>query len=123
MTWVVKIILASICTEAVVEVLQSRIFKWVRRDGDCLLAYFTRCGFCQSVWIALFMSLVFNIQFGLECGRIENLIATLVVFRFANLLHEAFNCVLGLGEILREKVFAVMVSVDAEGGDDEDSEG
>jgi len=117
-----KILLAVICTEAVVEVLQSRIFDFVRDrwEEQTLRGYFARCGFCQSVWVGAFFSYVFWVSLGLELGILEPLLLTPVVFRCSNVLHGIVNFVRGLGEVAMEKVFAFVLTLDeAKRGEDE----
>lgn len=91
MSWL-PLLFAILCTEAVVECLQSRIFDWVRGlfTGDGYVAYFVRCPFCQSFWAALLFCVLLKVELGLGYWLLDYLISTLVVFRLSGFLHSIY---------------------------------
>lgn len=86
---IVKYIFAAIAVEAITEILihstlLDKLRNALRKVGvfDDLFS----CGWCMSVWAALFV-------FGLFVLRIEFVLAPIIMHRLSNYLHVIYNLV------------------------------
>jgi len=97
--FVVKIIVAVILVEAIVEIATTaEIFEgfrgWFDGEGDepTKLGTFARCGYCQSVWAAWMVAYLLNLEgvfTGLAWG--EPLVWGLLIHRASNIWHETVS--------------------------------
>ena len=100
----ILIIFSVIITEAITELLtKSEFFKPVRawffnRRKNKLFRFIhdlLDCGYCTSVWVAFFVSLVL-IDLSVMCGNVGWFVAWIVTHRLSNISHFVIDRVRGL---------------------------
>ena len=92
--YVYKLVIAVLLTEALVELFtESRFTESIRNkfSFNDATEYFVNCGYCQSVWVGLFVSMMFNMNMGFCSYYIDILISGLIIHRLSNLYH-GFHC-------------------------------
>jgi len=111
---VIHLAIAVVCTEALVELFQSRLFDFVRNDWfsdpDTLKGYFVRCGFCESFWAAL---LVVSVGSTLEGWYWAG--GVLVVFRLSNVWHDVQVALRGCAVLVVDRVFTIVQHTENKG--------
>lgn len=107
---ILNLLLAVIACEACVEIFQSRVFDFVRRESEThgMWWYFVRCPFCESFWSSLIWCLLLRVNLLQDFQWLGFAATVLLVFRSSNVLHSLINCVGGAGEVLKEKLFTIM---------------
>ena len=97
--FIVKLLMAIILTEAVTEVIvKSELFKPLRaylfNKGNKLTLFLHNildCGYCTSVWIGCFTSLLLLNDLQAVHWSIDWFIYGLIVHRLSNILHFAID--------------------------------
>jgi len=119
MSGLLHVLILALCVEAVVEVVQSDAFDWLRNwlhrgieedNEEPFLLKLAQCAFCQSFWASMILSFGFGLKVGLGDWLfwLETPVLALVVFRLSHVVHGSINTMLGLGRICMEKVFIVV---------------
>ena len=96
-----KLLLAITCTEAIVEiVVKSELFNPIKAKVFDLsqtsrlfgfIHYLLDCGYCFSVWVGMFIAVLFFKDIGLIHSYIDWFFMGLFLHRGSNLLHNTMD--------------------------------